>query len=209
MIRWPLTGAGFLCLFIVLGVVVAKHPLALDLAVTGAFYGLWRGTLGQVTSLVSDLLGIAVPAVVAIGLLTGAILAWYRGSRREAWLVARALVVYGAARLTSWLAKPLFLRQRPREYAEFSYPSGHVVAIASSALALVLLCRWLAPAMTRWAALASSLVTAVVALTRLLLGVHWLTDTVGAVLGVLGTGLLAASVVRLLPGPISGPAHAA
>ncbi|GAB2976805.1 phosphatase PAP2 family protein [Amycolatopsis acidiphila] len=209
MIRGLATGLVFLALFIALGLAVAKHPLAIDLAVTGAFEGLWRGTLGSVTNVVSDLLGMVVPAAVMIGVLVGAILTWYRRLRREAWIALRVLLVYGVARLTSWVAKPIFLRARPRAYAEFSYPSGHVVSIASAGLAVVLLCRWLAPTLTRWAALAFGLATVVVALTRLLLGVHWLSDTVGAVLGVLGTGLLAAAVLRLLPGPVSARPPAA
>jgi undecaprenyl-diphosphatase len=43
----------------------------------------------------------------------------------------------------------------------------------------------------------------VVAVSRLVLGVHWLTDTVGAVLAVLGVEFASAAVLRLLPGPIS------
>lgn len=209
MIRWLGTGVGCLGLFIALGIAVAKQPLAVDLTVMGAFQGWWRGTVGTVTTVVSDALGVVVPAGAMIGMLVGAILAWYRGLRREAWIALRVLVVFGLARLTSWLAKPIFLRQRPRAYAEFSYPSGHVVAIASTGLAVVLLCRWLVPAMTRWAAVAFGLATVVVALTRLILGVHWLSDTVGAVLGVLGIGLLAAAALRLLPGPVSARAIAA
>jgi membrane-associated phospholipid phosphatase len=209
LIRWLATGLAFLALFIALGIAVAKHPLAVDLSVTGAFEGLWRGTVGSVTNVVSDLLGIVVPAAVMIGVLVGAILAWYRELRREAWIALRVLIVYGLARLTSWVAKPIFLRERPRLYAEFSYPSGHVVAIASTGLAVVLLCRWLAPAATRWAALGFAIATVVVALTRLILGVHWLSDTVGAVLGVLGSGLLGAAVLRLLPGPVPARAIAA
>lgn len=209
MIRWPVTGCVFLGLFIALGIAVAKQPLALDLTVAGAFQGLWRGTFGSVTSVVSDVLGLVVPALALVGLVVGAILAWYRGLRREAWLVARVLMVYGAARLTSGVAKPLFVRARPRAYLEFSYPSGHVVAIASTGLAVVLLCRWFAPAWTRRAAVTFGVVTVIVALTRLLLGVHWLSDTVGAVLGVLGAGLLTAGVLRVLPGPVSQPTAAA
>lgn len=203
LIRWLVAGLAGLGLFIALGISVAKHPLAVDLAVTGAMQGLWRGTVGSVTNVVSDMLGIVVPAAAIIGLLVGAALAWYRGLRREASLALRVLAVYGATRLTSWIAKLLFVRERPRTYAEFSYPSGHVVAIASTGLAAVLLCRWLVPAMTRWAALVFGLATVVVALTRVILGVHWLSDTVGSVLGVLGIGLIGAVVVRLLPGPVS------
>ena len=209
MIRWLGAGLGFLGLFVALGLAVAKHPLGVDLAVTGAFEGLWRGTVGSVTNVVSNLVGLVLPAAVMLGVLVGAILAWYRNLRPQAWIALRVLLVFGVARLTSWVAKPIFLRERPRAYSEFSYPSGHVVAIASAGLAVVLLCRWLAPALTRRAALVSALLTVLVALTRLILGVHWLSDTVGAMLGVLGTGLLGAVVLRLLPGPVPAPAAAA
>lgn len=209
MIRWLGAGLAFLALFVALGITVAGHPLGVDLAVTGAFQGLWRGTFGNVTKITSDLLGLYLPETVMFGVLVGAGLAYYRGMRREAWLAVRALVVYGLARLTSWTGKPIFERARPREYAEFSYPSGHVVSVASAGLAVVLLCAWLAPHLTRWAVLVASVVTVLVALTRLILGVHWLSDTVGAVLGVLGIGLLGAAALRLLPGPVPGPVRAA
>ncbi|GAA4658368.1 MULTISPECIES: phosphatase PAP2 family protein [Amycolatopsis] len=209
MIRVLGAGLGFLGLFVALGIAVARHPLAVDLAVTGAFQGWWRGPVGTATSVVSNLVGLVLPAAVMLGVLVGVVLAWYRGLRAEAWVAARVLVVFGVARLTSWVGKPIFLRERPREYAEFSYPSGHVVAIASAGFAVVLLCRWLAPALTRLALVVSAVATVLVALTRLVLGVHWLSDTVGAVLGVLGIGLLVAGVLRLLPGPVSASAPAA
>lgn len=66
----------------------------------------------------------------------------------------------------------------------------------------MLLCVWLAPRLARWAIVVSASTTVLVAVTRMVLGVHWLTDTVGAVLGVLGVGLLTAAAVRLLPRPV-------
>lgn len=209
MIRWLAAGLTSLALFVALGLAVAKHPLGVDLAVTGAFQGWWRGTFGNVTKIASDLLGLFLPDAVMIAVLVGVILACYRGMRREAWIAVRVLVVYGLARLTSWAGKPIFVRARPRAYSEFSYPSGHVVSAASAGLAAVLLCVWLAPRLTRWVLLAAAVVTVVVALTRLMLGVHWLSDTVGAVLGAAGLGLLGAAALRLLPGPVPGRARAA
>ncbi|HVW41121.1 MAG TPA: phosphatase PAP2 family protein [Amycolatopsis sp.] len=209
MIRPLAAGLVSFGLFVALGFAVAAHPLGIDLAVAGAFQGLWRGTLGRVTTVVSDVAGLVLPAVLMVGVLLGAVLAWYRHARHEAGIAVRALVVYAFCRGTSWLGKPLFVRARPRVYEQFSYPSGHVVSVASASLAVVLLCGWLAPRLTRWVALGGGVATVLVALTRLLLGVHWLTDTVGAVLGVLGVGLVAASVLRLLPRSVPAPAATA
>lgn len=191
-----------LALFAALGVVVTSRPAGIDLAVAGALQGMWRGTPGLVTLVISDLFGIVVPGVFAIALLTGGVLCWYRGLRREFLVVARVAPVLVATRLTSVIGKPLFLRVRPRSYPEFSYPSGHVVAVAATGLCAVLLCVWLAPRLTRWTATAFAAATVLVAVTRLVLGVHWLTDTIGAMLAVLGTGLVIAAGVRLLPGPV-------
>ena len=209
MKRWLAAGLVSFGLFVALGFAVAPRPLGIDMSVAGAFEGLWRGTLGRATTIVSDVLGLVVPAVLMVGVLLGAALAWYRHARREAGIALRVLVVYLPARAVSALGKPLFVRNRPRTYAEFSYPSGHVVSVASAGLALVLLCAWLAPRLARWVALGAGVATVLVALTRLLLGVHWLTDTVGAVLGVLGVGLVFASVLRLLPRSVSAPAPTA
>jgi undecaprenyl-diphosphatase len=102
-------------------------------------------------------------------------------------------------RLTSIVFKPVFLRQRPREYPDLSYPSGHVVSVASAALVVVLLAAWLAPRLARKAAVVGAVITVLAAACRVVLGVHWVTDTVGAVLAVLGVGLVSASALRLLP----------
>lgn len=202
MIRWVVLGGALAGLFVLLGVTVAGHPLAVDLAVAGALQGWWRGTTGAVTTVVSDTFGLVLPNVFAIVLPVAALLCWHRGRRRELAVVLRALPVLLLCRLTSVLGKPLFVRARPRAYAEFSYPSGHVVAVASMGLTVVLLCVYLAPRLARWAIVVSASITVLVAVTRLLLGVHWLTDTIGAVLGVLGVGLLGATAVRLLPRPV-------
>jgi membrane-associated phospholipid phosphatase len=207
--RW-LTLGGVLCgLFVALGVAVTGHPLGIDLSVAGALQGLWQGETGRVTSLVSDTFGVVIPAAFALALVVAAVLCWYRGLRRELNVVLRVLPVLGLSRLTSVFGKPLFLRVRPRAYPEFSYPSGHVVAATATGLAGVLLCVWLIPRLTRWMVTAVAAITVLVAATRLVLGVHWLTDTVGGMLGALGVGLVAAAAVRLLPGPVPAPQVAA
>lgn len=209
MTRWLVSGVICVGLFVALGVSVATHPLGVDMSVAGAFQGFWRGRFGRVTTLVSDGLGLVLPAVFMIGVLLGAVLAWYRQARWEAGIAVRVMAVYALGRCVGWLGKPLFVRERPRTYAQFSYPSGHVVSVASAGLAAVLLCVWLAPKLIRWVTAVACAATVLVALTRLLLGVHWLTDTIGGVLGVLGVGLAGASVLRLLPGPVSARASTA
>jgi membrane-associated phospholipid phosphatase len=199
VIRWLSLGGVLCALFLLLGAAVARHPLGIDLAVAGGLQGWWRGTTGQVITMVSDAFGIVLPDIFAIALPVAVVLCWYRGLRRERDVLVRTLPVLLLCRLISVVGKPLFLRVRPRAYAEFSYPSGHVVAAASTGLAVVLVCVWLAPRLARWMAGTFAAITVLVAATRLLLGVHWLTDTIGAVLGVLGIGLIGAVGVRLLP----------
>ncbi|NIH79251.1 phosphatase PAP2 family protein [Amycolatopsis viridis] len=199
MRRWPALGAVFLVLFLGLGVAVAGPPTAVDLTVAGWVQGWWRGTPGRIAQVVSDVFGPVVPAVFAVALALGIVLCWWRGLRRAAGVGLRVLGVLALTRLVSVVSKPLFVRARPRAYPEFSYPSGHVVSICGTGLAAVLLCVWLAPRLTRWVAAFFAVATVLCAASRVVLGVHWLSDTVGAVLGVLGVGLLTAWAVRLLP----------
>ena len=206
---WLIAGAVSLGLFVALGLAVTAHPLGVDLDVASAFQGVWRGPVGRFTNVVSDSLGIVLPNVCTLGLVIAAVLCGYRRLHTELGIVLRVLVVFALCRLVSVVDKPLFLRARPRAYADFAYPSGHVVAAASTGLAAVLLCVWLVPRAVGWTIGAAAVITVVVAVTRLVLGVHWLTDTVGAVLGVLGVGLAAAAAMRLLPGPVTESARAA
>ncbi|MDQ0379850.1 phosphatase PAP2 family protein [Amycolatopsis thermophila] len=199
MSRWLSIGGVFTILFLGLGVVVSGPPSAVDLTVAGWVQGWWRGTPGRVAQVVSDAFGPVVPAVFAIALAVGIVVCWRRGLRFQAGVSLRVLAVLAATRLVSVVFKPLFVRDRPRAYPEFSYPSGHVVSICGTGLAATLLCVWLAPRLTRWVVVCFSVATVLCAASRVVLGVHWLSDTVGAVLGVLGVGILTAWAVRLLP----------
>ena len=88
------------------------------------------------------------------------------------------------------LVRWLFDRVRPVEYHLPSYPSGHTVAVASTAFTLVVLLR----RGVVWAALA----VLVAGFARVVLAMHWVTDVIGAVLGVTGIGLVAALVLGLV-----------
>jgi PAP2 superfamily len=62
----------------------------------------------------------------------------------------------------------------------FSFPSGHTAAAAATWAAVVLVVGRGRPVRVKaWLAAGAALVTAVVAASRVLLGVHWLTDVIG------------------------------
>lgn len=113
------------------------------------------------------------------------VLAWKRRDPR----LWKALALHGLCCATL-LTRFLFDRVRPIEYHLPSYPSGHTVAVASTGFTLVVLLR----RGVLWAVLA----VLVAGFARIVLQMHWVTDVVGAVLGVTGIGLLAAMALGLV-----------
>lgn len=115
-------------------------------------------------------------------LLTLALAAWFYWKRH--WLnVATAFVSLSGASALNVVFKLVFARPRPALFpplvAEhgFSFPSGHVTA---SVVAYGLLAIWLWRAHHRfWAVVAAGWVL-VVALSRIYLGVHYPSDTLGS-----------------------------
>ncbi|WP_020671434.1 phosphatase PAP2 family protein [Amycolatopsis nigrescens] len=200
-VRWVVLGVALLTLFLTLGLLVSGHPPGVDLAVRNWLSGQAGAPAGRVAAAVTDVFGPVLPIVFGAGLAVAAAVSWRLGVRARAGVLLRTAAVLVLCRLTSLVAKPLFLRDRPREYPDLSYPSGHVTSVATTGFAAVLLCVWLAPALVRRVAVLAAAATVFSAANRLVLGVHWLTDTIGAVLGVLGVGLLAAAVLGLLPTP--------
>lgn len=198
-----ISGAVLLAWFGTLGVLVHRGPPALDRGIARALQGAWRTASGQVAGVISDVLGPILPVLLGCGLLVTALVRYRRGDRWHAGLLLRAAAMLVVCRSISFVGKPMFDRIRPRPYPDFSYPSGHVVSVASAGFVSAVLAAWLAPRMLRKLVPLAMLATALSAASRLALGVHWLTDTVGSVLGVLGLGLLASLVLRLLPA--SGP----
>lgn len=181
-----------------LGVAVREQPPMTDAAVAEALRGQWQRPLGAVTDVVSAIFGPAMP-IVALGvLLVAIVLAYRRGDTTRAALLGRCAVVGVLCRLTS-LFKPVFDRERPRVYPQHAYPSGHVVSVASTAFVAVLLCLLLARHLLRRAVALALAAIVLSAAGRVVLGVHWLSDTVGAVLVVLGVGLASSVALGLLP----------
>jgi membrane-associated phospholipid phosphatase len=192
--RWLVVGAVLSVAFVVLGLSVTRQPLTLDVEVANALHGVYAEPLGRVAQAGSDVLGPVLPFVLGAALLALAL-----RRREHVGLCVRLAVVLVLCRLTSLVFKPLFLRERPRDYPDLSYPSGHVVSLASTGFVLLLLCAWLWPRLVRRVAVAAAVAVVLAAACRVVLGVHWVTDTIGAVLAVTGVGLLSACALRLLP----------
>ncbi|MCP2252311.1 undecaprenyl-diphosphatase [Prauserella aidingensis] len=203
--RRRLAGAGVALLvgFVTLGL-VARNGTDADTALSDRLHGLWRTPVGDVAWIVSAVLGPILPAILGLALVMAAVRRRRTDPQRAA-LVVRILVVLGVCRLVSAVAKPLFARDRPREFPDWAYPSGHVTSVAATGFAAWLLAAWLAPHLRRTVAVAAVLATVTCAACRVVLDVHWLTDTAGAVAGVTGAGLVAVAALRLTPVPPRPP----
>ncbi|SER61479.1 phosphatase PAP2 family protein [Actinokineospora terrae] len=202
MRRLAAIGVLLLGVFFVLGKVVSDVTPGLDVAVADTLGADWQGGVGRVAYAGSLVLGPVLPAVAALGLVVAAVV--NRGRPRLMGLLLRCVLLLAVCRAVS-LVKPLFDRARPRDYPDLSFPSGHVVSVASVGFTAVVLCAWLARHRLRLVVAISSVAVALAALCRILLDVHWLTDVVGATLGVTAVGLLAGVALRLLPARTLGP----
>jgi undecaprenyl-diphosphatase len=196
LIRASAWGFALLGLFVLLGYVVRDSQWFVDTAVSNALDGFWLTPAGGVVSILTDVLGPVLPIAMFFGLAIATY--WVR---RDAWLVnvlLRCIVLLGACRMVS-LFKDVFDRDRPRDYVQFSYPSGHVVSVASVAFTSIVLCAWLAERVLRRVTVIAVILVGLAATFRVLLDVHWVTDVLGGTLGVTGVGLVVAAALRLLP----------
>jgi undecaprenyl-diphosphatase len=134
--------------------------------------------------------------------------------RARSWRPAATIaVVYGAAVLLHAVVAVLVHRDRPPQVdwlapaVGWSYPSGHTTQAVAGWGVLALLLGARAVGRLRTAATSAALlVAAVVAASRVYLGVHWLTDVLGA--AAMATTVLALwTVVRLTLSPASGSAE--
>ena len=116
----------------------------------------------------------------------------------SAWLLFRRRLVAFSAFVLTWVAsealltwlKVFFHRGRPPgslvTTSGFSFPSGHAVAGAALAVALVLVAFQPGPERRKWERVAMAF-TFVMALSRVYLAAHWFSDVVTGV--VLGAGI--------------------
>jgi membrane-associated phospholipid phosphatase len=120
--------------------------------------------------------------VLSVTALLGA-LEWVR--RRRLAVLGFMLTVVVGQNLISNTVKVLVDRERPpvphlASSSGFSFPSGHTAAAAATWAAVALVLGRGRPLPVKaWLGAGAALIAVVVAATRVLLGVHWLTDVIG------------------------------
>lgn len=135
-----------------------------------------RGPLTESAALVFDFVG---GGWFAIWLVPLAVAGLFLFARRP-WAALVFVTASAASSGAVQVLKAVFGRSRPEEILididSASYPSGHVANAATvSLLAALLLARW-------WVAAAGAAYVVLMALSRTVLGAHWLTDTLGGAL---------------------------
>ena len=119
-----------------------------------------------------------------------ALVALWLAVRRSWRMLSAWLLTWAGAEIILSGAKAFYHRGRPPgslvETVGFSFPSGHAVAGAATAVALVLVLLRPGPERRRWE-IAAMLFAFVMAFSRVYLRAHWLSDVVAGVL--LGTGV--------------------
>lgn len=154
---------------------------SVDSAVATWFADSRTGALESLGTLIAE---ITTPFVIVALTLIAAVVLWGRRRRSDAVILAGSVFI---AYLLSGIAKELVGRSRPiapinlAPEAEPSFPSGHVLVVATVAfVALGLAWAYLdRTARIPWT-IAAVVVVGVVSLDRLVVGAHWLTDVLGA-----------------------------
>ena len=154
--------------------VVAAGALPYDRSVMVWLHVRESPVLTTTMSALTELGGLVAVPIIAVA---WAGLFWWRGRRRDAALLAAAVI---GSTLLNTVLKAVFQRDRPDFWEHlvvedsYSFPSGHAMASMSLAAALVVIAwssRW------RWPAIAGGAVyVLVVGVSRIYLGVHFPSD---------------------------------
>lgn len=183
MSRGQLAGAiGFFALFVLLAVLIRTNwtPLThLDLRIANDLHDSVVRHRGQFP-VWRDISAVLSPDVLRIASVVAAVVVFL--VRREVWApLVLAVSVLGTVALSS-LTKLIVDRDRPHftdpvaHAAGQAYPSGHALTSFVAVLALLAICP---PRVRRLALAPAVLVIAAVGFSRLILGVHYLSDVVG------------------------------
>lgn len=117
-----------------------------------------------------------VIALVAVAVLTWC---WRKGDRQA---FAALLGVIAINEALNFVLKHLFERTRPNLFAEiatlhtYGFPSGHAMAAAAIYGMMAMVIMRLAPRHRVWIGLMTLLLALLIGLSRIYLGVHWITD---------------------------------
>ena len=180
-------------------VAMGDHPAVLAWDQQGAAWGAgmrargWGAAAARLGELTSG------PPMIAFVLLIAAVLALRgRGTLAWGWLLATSLNSQWVQVLKQAMARPRPSTVGDTVVAGFSFPSGHSAgAMMVFGLLAWLLCRRGAPAVQGLGALVAAAVIVCVGFSRVVLGVHYLSDVVG---GFLWAGAwLACAVFALQP----------
>lgn len=150
----------------------------------------WIADLARYLSHLGD------PLVVTAISIVLALLLWFRGDRRAAVFVVatRLLAMAVSTGVKDVVRRPRPVLAHPLAHAHgYSFPSGHALGSAAlwASVALVAVARGMS---RRWALAIALGIPVIVAATRVLLGVHYVTDVVAGLL----LGWACAAVARRL-----------
>ncbi|MCC3313805.1 phosphatase PAP2 family protein [Nocardia africana] len=198
---WALRTSVVAALFMVMTVQVADSGW-----VTGADAATLRWFVehrnGTATALARAITDIGSPVgVAAVAVVFSAVFAWRRRSAVPAVFIVGTV---GFAAVASTSMKYVVGRDRPPAVlhltaeSDYSFPSGHTTGTTALVGAVLVLCVLARPGRARCAlaSVSAAVIVAVVAATRLYLGVHWLTDVVGGAM--LGTAVTLAATTVLI-----------
>lgn len=137
-----------------------------------------RAPVAVAGSMLMNTLGGGIVASVIVPVVVAALLLWVRGG----WTAVFFLVATALSAGVVQLVKQVVARPRPEDMivvSDFgSFPSGHVANAATLAVAMMFLFPGIA------SALAGAAWVVLMAVSRILLGAHWLSDTIaGALIG--------------------------
>ncbi|MGU3435946.1 phosphatase PAP2 family protein [Actinomycetes bacterium M1A6_2h] len=193
------TAAGFVVALLALGAGVHGHGWLTqwDVPATSWIVDHRTHLLGQVAVAVTDAGG--PPATAAVGVIVAGLLWWRTRSSIPSIVL---LLTVGLAAIACTIIKLVVARDRPpvsihlMTETDYSFPSGHVTGSATLLFMIAILAGAGASAARRTLlTLATVCLVTVVAVSRLYLGVHWLTDVVaGALLAGLAVTLGSAAL---------------
>jgi membrane-associated phospholipid phosphatase len=188
--------AGLLIATVLIFIAVGKHPGQPGTVTTWAPVGHFDATVDRVieahrsdaATLLAKGLNLIGSGIITVPLRI--VVAIYLLVRKRRRALAAWIVTWIVAEVGLTVAKAWFMRARPLNPlvmpTGFSFPSGHAVATASIAVALVLVTLPAGPRRRKWEFVAAGFAF-IMALSRVYLDAHWFSDVVAGTL--LGTGV--------------------